>query len=126
MAGCTLATWSNWTKTVGWASLSLWPLAVGGRAGSDEVAFGAPPIGGNSHNAGSAFEAGAGRHGPCGLRGKSEAFYELGRHEGDNLTAEAKAVYEAILENGPLDTVRLRREARMSAESAKSRSDGRW
>jgi hypothetical protein len=38
-------------------------------------------------------------------------------------TAEAKAVYEAILENGPLDTVRLRREARMSAESAKSRFD---
>ena len=39
------------------------------------------------------------------------------------LTAEAKAIYEAILENGPLDTVRLRREARMSAESAKSRLD---
>jgi hypothetical protein len=36
---------------------------------------------------------------------------------------EAKAIYEAILENGPLDTVRLRREARMSAESAKSRFD---
>jgi hypothetical protein len=36
------------------------------------------------------------------------------------MTAEAKAIYEAILENGPLDTVRLRREARMSAESAKS------
>lgn len=39
------------------------------------------------------------------------------------MTAEAKAVYEAILENGPLDTVRLRREARLSAESAKSRFD---
>ena len=39
------------------------------------------------------------------------------------MTAEAKAIYEAILENGPLDTVRLRREARMSAESAKSRFD---
>jgi hypothetical protein len=39
------------------------------------------------------------------------------------MTAEAKAVYEALLENGPLDTVRLRREARMSAESAKSRFD---
>ena len=37
------------------------------------------------------------------------------------MTAEAKAIYEAILENGPLDTVRLRREARMSANSAKSR-----
>jgi len=39
------------------------------------------------------------------------------------MTAEAKAIYEAILENGPLDTVQLRREARMSAESAKSRFD---
>jgi len=39
------------------------------------------------------------------------------------LTAEAKAVYEALLEHGPLDTVQLRRAARMSAESAKSRFD---
>ncbi len=37
------------------------------------------------------------------------------------MTAESKAIYEALLEHGPLDTVRLRREARMSAESAKSR-----
>jgi hypothetical protein len=37
------------------------------------------------------------------------------------MTAEAKRIYEALLEHGPLDTVRLRREARMSAESAKSR-----
>jgi hypothetical protein len=44
-------------------------------------------------------------------------------YQDGKLTAEAKAVYEAILENGPLDTVRLRREARMSAESAKSRFD---
>jgi hypothetical protein len=47
----------------------------------------------------------------------------LTEYEDGKLTAEAKAVYEAILENGPLDTVRLRREARMSAESAKSRFD---
>jgi hypothetical protein len=40
------------------------------------------------------------------------------------MTAEAKAIYEALLEHGPLDTVRLRREARMSAGSAKSRFDG--
>jgi hypothetical protein len=39
------------------------------------------------------------------------------------LTAEAKRVYEALLEHGPLDTIRLRREAHMSAESAKSRFD---
>lgn len=37
------------------------------------------------------------------------------------LTAEAKQIYEALLTHGPLDTIRLRREARMSAESAKSR-----
>ena len=47
----------------------------------------------------------------------------LAEYEDGKLTAEAKAVYEAILENGPLDTVRLRREARMSANSAKSRFD---
>ena len=37
------------------------------------------------------------------------------------MSAEAKAVYEALLSLGPLDTVRLRREARMAAEGAKSR-----
>jgi len=47
----------------------------------------------------------------------------LAEYDDGRMTAEAKAVYEAILENGPLDTVRLRREARMSAESAKSRFD---
>jgi hypothetical protein len=45
----------------------------------------------------------------------------LVEYEDGRMTAEAKAIYEAILENGPLDTVRLRREARMSATSAKSR-----
>jgi hypothetical protein len=47
----------------------------------------------------------------------------LAEYEDGKLTAEAKSIYEAILDNGPLDTVRLRREARMSAESAKSRFD---
>jgi hypothetical protein len=37
------------------------------------------------------------------------------------MTAEAKWIYEALLERGPLDTIQLRREARMSAEGAKSR-----
>jgi hypothetical protein len=37
------------------------------------------------------------------------------------MTAEAKTIYEVILETGPLDTVRLRSEARMSTASAKSR-----
>jgi len=57
----------------------------------------------------------------------SENFGELTdyrqEYEDGKLTAEAKAIYEAILENGHLDTVRLRREARMSADSAKSRFD---
>jgi hypothetical protein len=44
-------------------------------------------------------------------------------YEDGRMTAEAKAVYEAILENSPLDTVRLRRESRMSAKGAKSRFD---
>ncbi len=39
------------------------------------------------------------------------------------LSAEAKAIYEALLKNGALDAVRLRREARMSSEAAKSRYD---
>jgi hypothetical protein len=39
------------------------------------------------------------------------------------MTAEAKWIYEALLEHGPLDTIRLRREAGMSARSAKSRFD---
>jgi hypothetical protein len=47
----------------------------------------------------------------------------LQEYEDGCMTAEARAIYEAILESGPLDTVRLRREARMSAESAKSRFD---
>lgn len=43
-------------------------------------------------------------------------------HEG-TLTADAKQVYEALLEHGPLDTVHLRKAAHMSAENAKSRFD---
>jgi len=37
------------------------------------------------------------------------------------MTAEARRIYEALLEQGPLDTVRLRREAHLAAEGAKSR-----
>jgi hypothetical protein len=47
----------------------------------------------------------------------------LAEYEDGLMTAEAKAIYEAILKHGPLDTVRLRRESRMSADSAKSRFD---
>jgi hypothetical protein len=47
----------------------------------------------------------------------------LEEYRDGRMTAEAKAIYEALLENGPLDTIRLRRESRMSAESAKSRFD---
>jgi len=59
-------------------------------------------------------------------------FYALSENLGDlydydeeyragAMTSEAKQVYEALLKHGPLDTVRLRREARMAAEQAKSR-----
>ena len=41
-------------------------------------------------------------------------------HDG-TLTAEAKQIYEALLEHGPLDTVRLRKEAHLSAENAQAR-----
>jgi hypothetical protein len=44
-------------------------------------------------------------------------------YEDGKLTAEAKAIYETLLEHGPLDAIRLRREAHMSTESAKSRFD---
>ncbi len=37
------------------------------------------------------------------------------------MTAKAKWIFEALLEHGPLDTIQLRREARMSGEGAKSR-----
>jgi hypothetical protein len=47
----------------------------------------------------------------------------LAEYEDGKLMAEAHAIYEAILENGALDTVRLHREARVSADSAKSRFD---
>jgi hypothetical protein len=47
----------------------------------------------------------------------------LEEYRAGTMTAEAKSIYEALLEHGPLDTVRLRREARMSAESAKSLFD---
>ncbi len=39
------------------------------------------------------------------------------------LTVEARQVYEALLEHGALDTVRLRKESRMSADGAKARFD---
>lgn len=39
------------------------------------------------------------------------------------MTAEAKWIYEALLEHGPLDTIELRRKARLSSGSAKSRFD---
>jgi len=47
----------------------------------------------------------------------------LQEYEEGRLTAEARAVYEAPLEQGPLDTVRLRRESCISAQGAKARFD---
>lgn len=60
-------------------------------------------------------------------------FYALSENYGDmahdyldeyragRLTAEAKAVYEALLKHGALDTVRLRRESHMISEENKPR-----
>jgi hypothetical protein len=60
------------------------------------------------------------------------AFYALSENFGDpqdylieyregRLSAEAKALYEALLENGPLDVIRLRQESRLTAPQAKAR-----
>jgi hypothetical protein len=45
----------------------------------------------------------------------------LEAYEAGELSAEAKAIYEALLHEGPLHTIRLRRAAHLGAESAKSR-----
>jgi len=45
----------------------------------------------------------------------------LEEYRAGSMTLEARQIYEALLKHGPLDTVRLRRESRMAAESAKSR-----
>ncbi|MEP7199439.1 MAG: crosslink repair DNA glycosylase YcaQ family protein, partial [Chloroflexota bacterium] len=62
-------------------------------------------------------------------------FYALSENYGDfehdyleeyregRLSAEAKAVYEALLTHGALDAVRLRKEAHMSSDASKSRYD---
>jgi hypothetical protein len=44
-------------------------------------------------------------------------------YEAGTMSMEAKQIYEALLEHGPLDTVRLRREARLSSNGSKSRFD---
>jgi hypothetical protein len=60
-------------------------------------------------------------------------FYALSQNYGDyehdyleeyregRLSAEAKAIYEALLKHGALDAVRLRREAHLSSEASKTR-----
>jgi hypothetical protein len=60
------------------------------------------------------------------------AFYACSENMGDlddyleeyhsgTMTAEAKWIYEALLEHGPPDTIRLREKANLSRKSAKSR-----
>jgi hypothetical protein len=44
-------------------------------------------------------------------------------YEAGLLSREAKNIYEALHEHGPLDTVRLRRESRLAADSAKTAFD---
>ena len=62
------------------------------------------------------------------------AFYALTRNYGDLhdyqeqvrdgiMTHEARQIYEALLEHGPLNTVELRRQAQLSARESKSRFD---
>lgn len=62
-------------------------------------------------------------------------FYALSENLGDyehdylqeyregRLSSESKAIYEALLQHGALDAVRLRREARLSSEASKGRYD---
>jgi hypothetical protein len=45
----------------------------------------------------------------------------LDEYRQGRLSAEAKAIYEALLKNGALDAVRLRREAHMSSDANKPR-----
>ena len=45
----------------------------------------------------------------------------LDEYRQGRLSAEAKAIYEALLKNGALDTVRLRRESHLSSEASKPR-----
>ncbi len=47
----------------------------------------------------------------------------LDEYRDGKVSAEAKAVYEALLENGPLHTVALRQKAHMANDSAKYRFD---
>ena len=43
-------------------------------------------------------------------------------HEG-RLTLESKSIFDAILENGPLDTISIRRKTRMTSKESNSRFD---
>lgn len=47
----------------------------------------------------------------------------LMEYEDGKMTAEAKQLYEALLEHGPLDKIELRRRAHLSSRSANSRAD---
>jgi len=43
------------------------------------------------------------------------------QYEAGQMTAEARQVYEALLDKGPLDTVSLRREARLTSKDSNTR-----
>lgn len=47
----------------------------------------------------------------------------LEEYRAGRLSSEAKTVYEALRDGGAMDTVRLRREARMASDSSKTRFD---
>ena len=52
--------------------------------------------------------------------GEYEVDY-LSQYQQGLMTAEAKAIYEALLFNGPMDTISLRKTARMTSKSSTSR-----
>ncbi len=54
--------------------------------------------------------------------GNPEEDVRIQYHEG-HLTLEAKSIFEAILDNGPLDTVAIRRTTRMTSKESNSRFD---
>ena len=54
--------------------------------------------------------------------GEPESDY-LEQYQQGTMTREAKAVYETLLPAGPMDTVRLRREAHLASKSSKSAFD---
>ena len=54
--------------------------------------------------------------------GDPEEDVRIQYHEG-HLTLEAKSIFDALLDNGPMDTISIRRETRMTSKESNSRFD---